>query len=830
MQTQNITLDFCRNDYRAITIKQYDAGSRHILITCTNNGSVYKLDSSIHTCNVKMMTPDNRAIWDNRCVSITEDGKVHVTFTENMVMANGTGKLEIQIIENSTSYELSTMILTVIIIGSVYSNDEIIASDEFNVLKDTLDKATIDYTYVMENAQSSANAAKNSAASASSLAKAASESANRARECVESIDPEVINAKLSAKGDSLYYDDETHLLYLMSEGQIIGEGIQVATGTGSGSGGGSGVSDIIMKLTNTSGFSSKIILKGESVDLSFTFTSTDDGVSTGSGTCQIIVNSITKSTFEIDQGLNTITLTSDMLSAGANAVVIKCTDVYGKYKLLRYNIDMMDIYLTSTFDDTITYNDTIQFKYIPYGTLTKTIYVLVDGNEVYTTTTTETGKQTTVNIEGLSHGVHRLDTYMIATVNDEEIESEHLVYDIMYVVEGNTNKLISSVYNIDAISQGEQVSIPYIVYDPTSLSSDVSLIISVNGNQYSSQNVTVDRSRQYWNTREYPVGDVSFTIKCGDIVKTHNITVAASDINVYPVTNDLELYLTASGRSNNELNPAVWEYNGIKTTFTNVNWDSTGWAMDDKGDSVLRLHGGATAEIEFQPFLNDWKAYGKTIEMEFAIRDVNNREAVVVSCIDNGIGIEVTADTAKMTSEQSEISCHYCDEKRIRVSFVVESRNEYRLLLIYLNGVLSGAKQYPATDNFQQTTPMNIVIGSPYCGIDVYTIRSYTNALTFQEVVRNFNADLTDIAEKMKVYEANNIYDEYGNLKYEKVKPKIPVMTIIGALPQSKGDKKDVKIKFEHNTDSNLSYEDTAVLDVQGTSSQWSKSKGYRSE
>lgn len=138
MQIQNIKLDFCRNDYRAITVKQYDAGSRHVLITCTNNDSVYKLDSSTQKCNVKMMTPDNRAIWDDKCVSITDDGKVLVTFTENMVMANGTGQLEIQVIEKATYRELSTMILTVIIVGSVYSNDTIIASDEFNILTDVL--------------------------------------------------------------------------------------------------------------------------------------------------------------------------------------------------------------------------------------------------------------------------------------------------------------------------------------------------------------------------------------------------------------------------------------------------------------------------------------------------------------------------------------------------------------------------------------------------------------------------------------------------------------------------------------------------------------------
>lgn len=136
MQTQNVTLDFCRNDYKDVTVKQYDKDSRNVLIKCTDNGYIYKLDPSIHTCNFKMNTPDNRAIYNP--ATITEDGKVLIVFNENMVYASGTGKLEIQVIEKATQCTLSSMILTVIIVGSVYSDDTIIASDEFNALTEAL--------------------------------------------------------------------------------------------------------------------------------------------------------------------------------------------------------------------------------------------------------------------------------------------------------------------------------------------------------------------------------------------------------------------------------------------------------------------------------------------------------------------------------------------------------------------------------------------------------------------------------------------------------------------------------------------------------------------
>lgn len=163
MQTQNITLDFCRNDYKTITVKQYDKDSRNLLITCTDNGVVYKLDSSTQECNVKMNTPDNRAIYN--AATINEDGKVFITFDENMVYDSGTGQLEIHIIEQSTKRTLSSMILTVIIVGSVYSDDKIIASDEFNALTEVL----LGIGDVTEDANTAADRA-NAAADAALLA------------------------------------------------------------------------------------------------------------------------------------------------------------------------------------------------------------------------------------------------------------------------------------------------------------------------------------------------------------------------------------------------------------------------------------------------------------------------------------------------------------------------------------------------------------------------------------------------------------------------------------------------------------------------------------
>jgi hypothetical protein len=622
---------------------------------------------------------------------------------------------------------------------------------------------------------------------------------------------------------TVQFDPQTRMLKFLDEnGDDVYNPVYIEGGGTGGSSGGN-----VIKLLNASDFTAKTIPLGEKTELSFTYISTDDGVPTGNGTCQITVNGVVKKTMSVPQGTTNVDVT-EYLSAGLNDIKVKCTDIYGYYKILNYTLTAIDLRITSTFDDTLTYNDVIQFKYIPYGTIEKTVHILLDGKPYSTTTVSASGKQSTLNIEKQSHGVHTIEAYITAQIDTEELESLHLKYDVLCIEEGNTDVLIASSFTSKTVEQGTLLSIPYVIYNPSDLSTEITLIVKDGDEEYSSQTITVDRQKQYWNVRRYPVGNPTFTIKCGDVEKVHTVAVTEAQIDVEPVTNDLELMLTSQGRSNNEALPFIWTYGDISTTFNKVNWDSTGWVVDDNGDSVLRLNGGATAEILFKPFKDDLRLYGKTIEIEFAVRDVNNRDAVVLSCMNDGIGIEMTADTATLTSEQSSISCNYRDEEKFRVALVVESKSEYRLLQVYLNGVLSATKQYPANDNFQQATPMNIKIGSPYCGVDIYTIRSYSNALTFDEIIDNYIADIPDIIEKKTAYDANNLYDEYKNLKYDLVKEKIPVMTIVGDLPQSKGDKKNVVIKFEHNTDDTLSFEDSASIDVQGTSSQWYIRKNYK--
>lgn len=614
---------------------------------------------------------------------------------------------------------------------------------------------------------------------------------------------------------------ENSILYLASDGEIVGDGVEIVSG-----GGGGGGSTSVVRLINNNGTTTISTAVGQSVVLDFTFTSIEDEQPTGNGTCRISVNSVAKTIFSLSQGRTTIDV-KDYLSTGTNTVEVYVTDVYGVSKRLSYTVTVIDLSISSTFDDSQIYTGDISFKYTPVGAIEKTIHFKIDGVEIGTTVTSASGKQATRVIPFMSHGSHTLEVYATATMDGNSMESNHLLYDIMCVISGNNNVVISSAYQITSATQGEQLSIPYTVYSPTSPTTNIELIVTYvdDGNTvtYSTTPLIVDRTKQYWNTRRYPIGTVTFTIKCGNISRSHVVTVTENDIDVEPVENDLDTFLSSAGRSNSESNPAVWQNNGITTTFNNFNWANNGWIEDNNGDTTLRHNGNANSIINIQPFDSDLKVYGKTIEIEFAIRDVNNRDAVAISCLNSGIGFTITADTVTFTSQQTTMKCSYGDEERIRLSFVIESDSEDRLMSIYLNGIRSAVKQYPSNDVFHQDSPVSITIGSPYCAVDVYTIRSYSTALSTDEISNNYIADMQDIVEKQLVYEENDVYDSNKRVSYEKMRAKMPTMTIIGDLPRQKGDKKTVTIIYEDPDNPQFNFTDAnCTIDIQGTSSQWS--------
>lgn len=610
-------------------------------------------------------------------------------------------------------------------------------------------------------------------------------------------------------------------LYLKNDNGII-ETSGTTLPSGSGGGGSTSATITLINL----GESNFTVAVGGTANLNFEYSSSETDEP---ATAYIYINDVLKKTYSIVTGENTLDI-GDLLSEGINSIKLTVADIYSNSKSLQFSANAVNLRITSTFDDSMIYDGDIDIRYTPYGAVSKDVHLVIAGVDTVITTTSATNNEQSyvISADSLSHGAYDIEIYLSAVINDVEIVSNKLTYCIVVVDSGVTTPIISSVCTTTEIVQGEQLQINYVVYDPVVMNTEITLTVYQNDETYSQSKRIVDATRQTWAIRDLPIGTVALEIAYGSIKRTHTINVIKNDIDISIKQTGLEFMLSAEGKSNEDSDRDVWENNGVTTSFECINYESTGWIETESG-TALRLFGQAKAVINFQPFLSDARQTGRTIELDFTIKGVNNKDAIAVSCMYGNVGFTVSADTATISSEQTSVNCKYTDEERVKVSFVIEPRNQYKLLSVFLNGILSGVKQYPDNDNFQQSTPQYIEIGSPYCSIDLYSIRSYKTYLNSNEVLTNYIASLTDVTEKLSVYEDNDIYDIYGNLSFEEVKERMPVCLITGsALPAYKGDKKNVTINFYHNTKPQLNYEDTAKINVQGTSSSIYPLKNFK--
>lgn len=181
--------------------------------------------------------------------------------------------------------------------------------------------------------------------------------------------------------------------------------------------------------------------------------------------------------------------------------------------------------------------------------------------------------------------------------------------------------------------------IPYRVYNPLSLTAKV--VLAEAGTDL--KELTVDRTEQQWSHRIDDIGDTELTITSNGTIKRFLVTVVESSVKVTPVTNNLVLDLSSYGRSNLEPDPLTWESNGIKCGFSGFNLKSDGWVLDDEGVTVMRVGGDARIIVPLKIFETDFRTTGKTIEIEFATRNVIDYDAVLLTCWSGGRGITIDA-------------------------------------------------------------------------------------------------------------------------------------------------------------------------------------------
>ena len=620
--------------------------------------------------------------------------------------------------------------------------------------------------------------------------------------------------------------DDSGFLYLHANGEVaIGPIGPFTTGTG-GSGAGAGYT---YTITIMNMLESRVITvaEGEKVVLKFNYSSVDEeNMDDGPGLGQVLVGGVVRMPFSANQGPNEIDVT-EFLAAGANNVTIRISNSENNSKPLAYTITVAAVSLASSFDASVPYSGSIVFPYTPTGLAEKTMHFELDGKEIGTAVVTSSGRQQSYTIPPQGHGSHVLRVWFTCTISGVTVSSNILYYSIICTVFGDNTPIIAVTSPpLSGVEQNSNIVKRYRVYNPQSLTSSITL--EVDGNVVASLNV--DRTEQTWTYRADEVGQITQVIRCGDVYISWTQTITESSIKVEAEAEALALYLTSYGRSNEEDNPGVWENNGYEAEFTGFNFVSDGWVSDEEDNTVLRLLGDARLSIPYKMFADDFRTTGKTLEFELATRDVIDYDAEVFTCWSGDRGFKITARQLILASEQSKLNSLYKENEHIRVTFVVQKRSEHRLLLCYINGIMSGAAQYPDNDDFSQAVPVGISVGSNDCTIDIYTIRAYDNSLTRYQVLDNWIADTRSSAERQERFRRNDVYDEYGSVVIEKLPQGLCYLVVkCDKLPQSKGDKQKCSGYFVDlvNQERSFSFVD-AEIDVQGTSSQYYWRKNYK--
>lgn len=614
-----------------------------------------------------------------------------------------------------------------------------------------------------------------------------------------------------------YINVSNELIFTDADGNPIGEPISGIGGGGGGGGGGGSTTNAEMKATNTTGWISNSVSKGTPVSVRVSWYSVENDLPTGNGVASIVVNGLTKATYEIPQGEVIFELT-DYLSAGSNSVKIGITDIYDQRRTVGFNISILDLRIESTFNTAVPFDGTISFPFTPYGDVEKTISIEVDNIVIHTQNTSSSGRQMNYTIPAQSHGAHTLRAYFDCTVNNQTVRSNVLYYEFISLGTMDNTPIIISNFTTTQAKQYENIIIPYRVYTPTS--ETTALEISVNNSVVATP--TVDRTEQNFTYRANTAGTNTIVIRAGEVTKTFTISVSESSVIIQPETENLALYLSAEGRNNNEAGRDVWAYNGISATFTNFNWRRDGWQQDSDGATALRLSDDARLTIPYNIFATDFKNTGKTIEIEFATSNVSNYNSPIISCMSDNIGLQLTSQEVTFRGAQTSTNQLYKDNEHIRVSFVVQKQTTIsRLILIYINGIMSRAIQYASGERFSQLTPVGITIGSNDCDVDIYNIRVYDNDLSRKQVLNNWIADTQIGSTMIDRYNHNDVYDVSDNITINTLPKDVPYFILEAAeLPQFKGDKKIITGRYVDPVYASRSFTfNGCQIDVQGTSS-----------
>lgn len=518
------------------------------------------------------------------------------------------------------------------------------------------------------------------------------------------------------------------------------------------------------------------------------------------------------------------------ISTGTNSITITVT---GQTTLAATTIavtyQVVDLQLSDELDISKVYNLTggatatleVPFSVSGYGTKVMEWYLdgelipyVKDEDEIVEVSSSRTKY---IQLSGLSEGKHNVQFRAYTMANDEKFYSQTLYRDII-VITGDSNKTIlataAEIPSGEDIIQGGNLTIKgltqYISYDiklaaynPTGAPSNVEIYV----NDDKQGEVTVsNRTVESYSLVIKDYGSKTLKLKAGTTEYDIHIDVEQSDTDLTEITSGLFLDLQAVGKNNNSVNKDFWAYGDYKTTFNNFKWnENSGW-----NNNRLVITQGAYIDINVSPLAVKATETGLTLEFEFSTRDVLDNDEVICDLTnDAGTGLKITASEVILKSAGgAEVNTKFKSEENIRIALVINKKSGVTnklLAFIYINGIISGAVNYAATDNFISNKTIRFA-STDNAGIELKSLRFYNVALTSDQILNNYTLYRDTIEEMLEVYDKNNIYAKgTTDFSTDILAGQLPVMVITGDIP-----------RLENTTDKNLEI----VVDVEYTNLQ----------
>ena len=180
----------------------------------------------------------------------------------------------------------------------------------------------------------------------------------------------------------------------------------------------------VITLQNTLDSRIFAVREGNPVELKFRYTSVDaEGLTDGPGIGTLIVNDVKKATIAIPQGSNTLEI-SKHLTLGDNNVQLIVENSENKTKPLNYQIEIINLQLTTNFKAMDIYSSDVDFAFLVIGSGEKTVHYLMDGEEIDTEVLNNTNKYShTYKIPMQTAGDHIFQVYADMEVNNMYIDN-----------------------------------------------------------------------------------------------------------------------------------------------------------------------------------------------------------------------------------------------------------------------------------------------------------------------------------------------------------------------------------------------------------------------